>query len=222
MKSFIRLLIPLIAIAWTTPSEAALIMEPVINFVSGVGPSADSIPIYDPTFVNVANGEHPFLAHKPGQIDTVSIGFPADADLLTFSIWNNTSYNLTSLKLSIIGSATHPTGSQEAWLVTLDPSVDAHFGDANGDGNIGLSDIFSSIIVSDGGKTITLSGGIIPANSHFTDIVFSFTTDGLPFDAAVDTSFDGVRVPEPVTLAVFGAGLAGIVALRRRKKVNGA
>ena len=66
------------------------------------------------------------------------------------------------LRLSIIGSASHPTDSEDAWLITRDPSVDAVFGDADGDGQIGLSDIFSSIVVSDGGKTITLSGGLIP------------------------------------------------------------
>ena len=70
--------------------------------------------------------------------------------------------------------------------------MDAFFGDANGDGKIGQSDIFSSIVVSDGGKTITLSGGLIPAGGHFTDIAHSSTTDDLPFFAGVDTSFDGV------------------------------
>jgi hypothetical protein len=67
--------------------------------------------------------------------------------LLTFSVWNNTAYNLTSLRLSIIGSAFHPTDTQDSWLITRDPSVDAFFGDANGDRKIGLSDIFSSIVV---------------------------------------------------------------------------
>ena len=84
-------------------------------------------------------------------------------------------------------------------MITRDPNVDAFFGDANGDGKIGLSNIFSSIVVSDGGKTITLSGGMIPVGGHFTDIAHSFTTDGLPFFAGVDTSFDGVLVPEPAT-----------------------
>ena len=112
--------------------------------------------------------------------------------MLTVSVWNNTAYNLTSLRLSIIGSASHPTGSEDAWLITRDPSVDAFFGDADGDRKIGLSNIFSSIAVSDGGKTITLSGGLIPVDGHFTDISHAFTTDDLPFFAGVDTSFDGV------------------------------
>jgi len=48
---------------------------------------------------------------------------------------------------------------------------------------------------------------VIPANSHFTDYVFTYTTDGLPFKAGVDTSFDGVLAPEPATWAVLLTGL---------------
>ena len=147
---------------------------------------------------------------KPGEIDTVSIGNPPDPDLLIDSVWNNTAYNITSLRLSIIGSASHPTNMEDAWLVTRDPSVDATFGDADGDGKIGLSDIFSSIVVSDGGKTITLSGGLIPVDGHFIDIFHASTTDGGSFFAGVDTSFDGVLVPEPSTWAMMLIGFAGL------------
>ena len=41
MRTFVRLLVTVVAIGWATPSEATLIMEPVINFVPGSGPSAD-------------------------------------------------------------------------------------------------------------------------------------------------------------------------------------
>ena len=210
MKAFVRLLVSLVAIGWATTSGATLIIEPVINFVPGSGPSADSFPLYDPEFVNAANGEHPFLANEPGEIDTVSIGNPPDPSLLTVSVWNNTAYNITSLRLSIIGSASHPTGSEEAWLITRDPSVDAIFGDADNDGKIGLSNIFSSIVVSDGGKTITLSGGLIPVDGHFTDIAHASTTDGLPFFAGVDTSFGGSAVPEPASWAMMLIGFVGL------------
>ncbi len=217
MKAFVRLLVPLVAIGWATTSGATLIIEPVINVVPGSGPSADSFPLYDPGFVNAANGEHPFLANKPGEIDTVSIGNPPDPALLTVSVWNNTAYNLTSLRLSIIGSASHPTGSEDAWLITRDPSVDAFFGDADGDRKTGLSNIFSSIAVSDGGKTITLSGGLIPVGGHFTDISHAFTTDDLPFFAGVDTSFDGVLAPEPATGVLLLTGGLGLFLARRTR-----
>jgi hypothetical protein len=220
MKASVRLLVSLVAIGWATTSGATLIIEPVINSVPGSGPTDDSFPLYDPVSVNHATGEHPWLANKPGEIDTVSIGNPPDPDLLIFSVWNNTSYDITSLRLSIIGSALHPTNSEDAWLVTRDPNVDAFFGDADGDGKIGLSNIFSSIVVSDGGKTITLSGGLIPVDGLFTDISHASTTDGLSFFAGVDTSFGGVLVPEPSTWAMMltGFGGLGLVAWRRRTK----
>jgi hypothetical protein len=167
MKASVRLLVSLVAIGWATTSGATLIIEPVINSVPGSGPTDDSFPLYDPVSVNHATGEHPWLANRPGEIDTVSIGNPPDPDLLIFSVWNNTSYDITSLRLSIIGSALHPTNSEDAWLVTRDPSVDAFFGDADGDGKIGLSDIFSSIVVSDGGKTITLDPSGWSLHRHF-------------------------------------------------------
>jgi hypothetical protein len=220
MKASVRLLVSLVAIGWATTSGATLIIEPVINSVPGSGPTDDSFPLYDPVSVNHATGEHPWLANKPGEIDTVSIGNPPDPDLLIFSVWNNTSYDITSLRLSIIGSALHPTNSEDAWLVTRDPNVDAFFGDADGDGKIGLSNIFSSIVVSDGGKTITLSGGLIPVDGLFTDISHASTTDGLSFFAGVDTSFGGVLVPEAATWAMMLAGFGGLgfTAWRRRTK----
>jgi hypothetical protein len=220
MKAFVRLLVSLVAIGWATSSGATLTLEPVINSTPGSGPTADSFPLYDPVSVNNANGEHVWLANQPGEIDTVSIGNPPDPDLLIFSVWNNTSYDITSLRLSIIGSALHPTNSEDAWLVTRDPNVDAFFGDADGDGKIGLSNIFSSIVVSDGGKTITLSGGLIPVDGLFTDISHASTTDGLSFFAGVDTSFGGVLVPEAATWAMMLAGFGGLgfTAWRRRTK----
>jgi hypothetical protein len=210
MKAFVRLLVSLVAIGWATTSGATLTIEPVINSVPGSGQTADSFPLYDPMTVNAANGEHPFLAKNPGEIDTVSIGNPPDPDLLIFSVWNNTAYNITSLRLSIIGSASHPTGTEDAWLITRDPSVDAFFGDADSDGKIGLSNIFSSIVVSDGGKTITLSGGLIPVGVHFTDISHASTTDGGSFFAGVDASFGGSAVPEPASWAMMLIGFVGL------------
>jgi hypothetical protein len=210
MKAFVHLLVSLVAIGWATTSSATLTLEPVVNSAPGSGQTADSFPLYNPAGINPANGEHPWLANQPGEIDTVSIGNPPDPDLLIFSVWNNTAYDITSLTYSIVGSASHPTNSEDAWLVTRDPSVDATFGDADGDSKIGLSNVFSSIVVSDGGKTITLSGGLIPRDSHFTDIFHASTPGDLPFFAAVDTSFGGVLAPEPSTWAMMALGFAGL------------
>ena len=68
------------------------------------------------------------------------------------------------------------------------------------------------------GRTITLSNGLIPTESHFTDYIFSYTTDGLSFTAAVEGSFDGVPVPEPATCSLLLAGLGVTWAIRRRRR----
>jgi hypothetical protein len=172
-------------------SGPALIIEPVINFVAGSGLSDTSFGLYDPDFVNPATGEHPFLALMPGQVDTYAAGFPPDAELLEFSVTNNTNYDITSLTMKIIGGANDliPGAS---WTIDRGAKVNAFFGDANGDGKVGLSDIFSKIKVSDDGRSITLSGGVIPAGSRFTDQIASYTTGGEPASAGVDGSFGGI------------------------------
>jgi hypothetical protein len=165
-------------------------IEPVINFVPGVGATADSFPLYDPDFVNPATGEHPFLANEPGEIDTYAAGFPPDADLLEFSANNNTNFDITSLKMKIIGSANDLIPGV-SWTIDRGAHVNAFFADVNGDGKIGISNIFSKISVSNDGKTLVLSGGVIPPNSHFTDQIISSTSDGMPFKVGVDGSFGG-------------------------------
>ena len=73
----------------------------------------------------------------------------------------------------------------------MDPNVNAFFGDVNGDGKAGLSDIFSTITLSADHRTITYSDGFIPVGGRFTDFLFSMTDNGEPFKAGVYTSFDG-------------------------------
>ena len=183
----------------------AFIMEPVINFVPGVGPTDNSFALYDPEFINVATGEHPFQANKPGEIDTYAASYPPDAELLSFSINNNTAYDITSLTMKIIGSAIDLIPGV-SWTVTRDPHVNASFGDANGDGKIGVSNIFSKITISHDGRTLVLSDGVIPSNSHFTDRIFSSTSDGLPAAVGVDGSFHGVLAPDAASSSMLPTG----------------
>lgn len=65
----------------------------------------------------------------------------------------------------------------------------------NLDGHVGLSDIFKTIEVSDHGRTISFSDGVIPIGGRFTDFLFSATTTGEPLKAAIDASFSGELPP---------------------------
>ena len=142
--------------------------------------------------------------------------------MVAFGMYNNTAYNITSLTMSIIGSSNELVPGA-SWLVTRDPNVDAIFDDANHDGQVGLSDIFATITVSNGGRTLMLSNGLIPAESHFTDYIFSYTTDGAqPVFAALEGSFDGVLVPEPATWMLLLAGTGTLLAAKRRRRRHGA
>lgn len=209
------------SLAAAAPASAQLIIEPLITFVPGSGPSDTSVPLYNPDFLNGRTGL-PFLtADEPGEIVTYPAGFPVDPVLRdVISIYNNTSYDITGFTFSLVGTADEdPPFSFD---IFRDPNVNAFFGDANGDGQVGFSDIFSQIEVSNGGRTITLTGGVIPRGGRFVDSNFAITLDGQPFLAAIDASFIGTYVPEPATWAmmVLGFGLGG-AALRRRRSAGG-
>jgi hypothetical protein len=196
-----------------------LIMEPVISHFPGTGPAADAFPLYDPTYINGETGQQVSIANKPGELDYWSMGYPREEIMVMSGMWNNTAYNITSLTMTIVGS-TIETVPGAAWITTPDPNVDAFFGDANGDGMVGLSDIFATITVSNGGRTLTLSNGVIPAGSHFTDYIFSYTTDGMPFTAALQGTFGGVYVPEPASWAVLLTAVGGVLASGRRRRAR--
>jgi hypothetical protein len=99
---------------------------------------------------------------SPGEIAYYPAGVPRDEPLVdAVRVYNNTAYNITSLTLKIVGSAVEPEPFN--FTITLDPNVSAFWGDANGDGKVGLSDIFSTITLSEDRRTITFSDGLIPS-----------------------------------------------------------
>jgi hypothetical protein len=205
----------------TSAGATTLTMEPVINAAPGSGPAQPGeavgvFPLYQPNNINVADGL-PFLtASAPGETARYPAGFPRDEPLVdAFRVYNNTAYDITSITLKIVGSAVEPANRN--FTITLDPNVSAFWGDANGDGQTGLSDIFSTITLSDDRRTITLSDGLIPVGGRFSDSIFSMTDDGEPFLAGVYASFDGyLAVPEPATWTILLMGLAAAVVVRRR------
>jgi hypothetical protein len=93
--------------------------------------------------------------------------------------------------------------------------VDAVWGDVDGDGHIGVSDIFSNVVVSPDGKEIQFSGGMIPVGGRFTDIHLASSEDP-PMFAGIDSSFTGSAIPEPSTLMLF-AGAATVLLWQRHR-----
>jgi len=212
--SVVRLSAVLVLLA-PLAANATLVMEPVFDFFPGSGPDDNVVGLYAPDFINPATGEPFLLSNHPGVVSIFPAGFPADPGLVdTVRFYNNTSFILTGFTLNIVGTADEPEPFD--FTVTRDPNVDAMWGDANDDGAIGLSDIFATVQVSPDGRTIVFKDGEIPVNGRFTDYIFSMTTDGEPFNAAVEAHFEGVFIPIPPAAWLFGTALGLLGWLRRR------
>jgi hypothetical protein len=190
-------------------AHAALVMEPVFNHVEGSGPADNNFPLYDPEFK--VNGVSYWLADEPGEIVSYASGDPRNPDLDFVHVWNNTQYRLTGFTLKLIGTA---TDSEDPGTIVRGP-VDAVWGDVNGDGQIGLSDIFATFTVSSDGKEIRAENGLIPVGGRFTDIHLAMSNNAPDF-AGIDASFTGILVPEPGAIALLALALAGLASLRGR------
>jgi hypothetical protein len=195
-------------------ASATLTIEPVFNRVEGNGPADTVLGFYLPELINPATGEPFLLSNRPGAKSTFPAGFPVDpvlADVVRF--YNNTDYTITGFRLRIIGTAVEPEPFN--FEVFPDPDVDAFFGDVDGDGLVGLSDIFPTIKVLDGGRTLQLKGGTIAPGERFTDFNLAMTSDGAPFLAAFVATF---QAGDTSSLAVFGLGLLGLGLARKARR----
>lgn len=196
----------------TSVAQAALVIEPVFNRVEGSGPADNNFPIYNPGFL--IDGVAYFIAQAPGDVTSYPSGDPRDPFLDEFHVWNNTQYNITGFTLQLIGTA--PVTDNPGTIVR--GPVDAVWGDVNGDGQIGLSNIFATIIVSADQKQIRFEDGLIPVGGRFTDIHLA-ASDDPPVFAGIDSTFTGELIPEPYTFVLAGSGLALLLlhGLRRRR-----
>jgi hypothetical protein len=209
-----------LAVMTVAAGATTLTMENVINRAPGTGGAQPGDPFFtfglcQPSAINPGDGLPYLTACAPGQTGRYPAGVPRDEPLVSdLRVYNNTAYNITSITLQIVGPALEPEPFD--FTITLDPDVGAFWGDANGDGKTGLSDIFGTITLSPDHRTITYSDGLIPVGGRFTDFIFSVTDDGEPFKAGVYTSFDGILVPEPATWTLLLTGLVAGGLVRRR------
>ena len=67
------------------------------------------------------------------------------------------------------------------------------------------------------GKEIRFEDGLIPVGGRFTDIHLAMS-DHPPDFAGIDSSYTGILVPEPTTLALLGLAGAIVVGMRRRAR----
>ncbi len=171
----------LAVLACGTAAHAELVIAPVFNRVEGSGPTMDF--------------DLGLLAHTPLQVPgdhfAYVSGDPRDPVLDVVHFWNDSPYDITGFSLRIVGTG---TDTEDPSTIVLDENVDARFG--NVEGHPYSSDIFSNIEITEGGKAIHFSGGVIPPGGRFTDLHYA-DSDLVPeiqdFDyAAVDSWFDGV------------------------------
>ena len=199
-------------------ASATLIIEPVFLSTEGSGPAETVLGFYLPDFINPATGE-PFLtADEPGEVVTYPAGFPRDEGLAeVVRFYNNTGFDITGFTLVLAGTAIEPEPFN--FTVQRDPNVDAVWGDANGDGLIGLSDIFATVTVSEDGRTITFSDGypsMPPTQANYQLLeVLSQVSQGVgtgpvePFDPSQRGAADISFVADHIEAGLDGLGPDG-------------
>ncbi len=92
-------------------------------------------------------------------------------------------------------------------------------GGGNARNQCGASNLIGSLTLSGPSTGITVNGGPDPIRSYSLTVADTFS-----FTGALDPSFQVqstlVQVPEPASLALFGAGLLGMVMLVRRRRTR--
>lgn len=94
-----------------------------------------------------------------------------------------------------------------------------HEGAGSAMNQCGASNLIGSLTLSGPSTGITVNGGPDPIRSYSLTVSDSFS-----FAGALDPSFQVkstlTKVPEPGTLALFGAGLLGVLVLARRRRTR--
>ncbi len=84
----------------------------------------------------------------------------------------------------------------------------------------GASNLIGSLTLSGSSNGITVNGGPDPIRSYSLTVVDTFSFSG-SLDPSFQVNSELTQVPEPGSLALFGAGLLGILVLARRRTRRG-
>jgi hypothetical protein len=157
----------------------------------------------------------------------VAISAPANAAVVYDWALSGPSAALGGFPLLGSGTITADPSSGNAWTVT------GITGTIGGSAITGLTNYFvSDNLVYPTGTSFLDTDGIAFTTTSGMDVnIFSFFGEGSTPSGNADGeetsgagfgvgTFKAVPAPEPFTLSVFGAGLAGAAALRRRKKAQ--
>ncbi len=137
----------------------------------------------------------------------LSDGTPADdASLLGSFTIDATTLDITAYDINVVGG---PYGTGSGYHFS---NLIANFVLFNGPTDYGVSNFGGGFVVWD--LASPLSTGDASENITFAEFVCA-ACNGYTVTTA---SGQIVQTPEPISLSLFGAGLAGAVAMRRRKK----
>jgi hypothetical protein len=189
---------------------------------------AKTAPDYTPFGLFFANATTLYVADE-GSGDAKDQGLGSHAGLEKWSLLGGTWHLDYTLQSGLIGTSytlcpnsTETTGCANAYDTVTNTGLRNITGSVNSDGTVTIWGATSDSSASgdngaDPNEVVQITD-LVSATTLPTDENFSVFENPVYGQVYRGVAFDPVAVPEPTALILVGAGLAGVVASRRRKK----